>query len=196
MIYVLITVIFALILIVCFIKDGEPENALLSGLAGLVIVGLIFMGLDMYAREYKSDYLESKIYDNPTQIQTLEALPFNSDTSTDVYVIKGKDTWNNSIYNYCIKTEQGLDEQTIGASVDSCVYIDDIDANEKPHLKIETKSKERILVKKPSFWLNFWGWLEYKDVSIGDIVEEAEICEANYTFCVPKGTSIEEPHID
>lgn len=196
MIFVLLIIIFVLALAIVLLKNNEGGSALMCGICGLMVVGMVLLYLHIYACENKSDYHDSKYYDNPAYTQNLEALPFKSNASTPVYVSKEKDSWNNDIYKYCVKTENGIDERRIEASVGRGVYIEYIDADEQPYLKIKTKSQEEVLAKKPSFWLNFFGWLEYKDVSIGDVVDDASTCEANYTFYVPQGSTVEEQNID
>ena len=190
MIFVLLSVSIVLFLFFNYLKHEGSAMAIFSALCGFIFVGIILVGLQSYAWEHKIDYLDLKYYDNPTQTKNLESLPFKYANEAEVYVSRGKDSNGHWLYTSSLKTENGFDEKIIDTSWGADVYINYINDNDQPYLEIQKATRKGVLIKKPSFWLNFFGWLEYKDVSIGEVVESYDISirKEIYTFYVPQGS--------
>lgn len=190
MLYIIIAlIIFAgsvIIGIHAYRQDDDNDLVYTPFIGGLILLGVL-IGLSMYGDAHSENYLTNRSETNPIQTHTIEALPFETatDAINNVYVVKDKDAQNNSRYYYCIKTEDGYKEKFVSSLAVSFEYID---AGEQPHLKYYSDTRHRVLVKKPSFWFNFFGWLEYKDFEIGDTYDTWGETNAKYVFCVPKGS--------
>lgn len=203
MIFILLVFIVMATLTILALIKRDKEGATLSAIgcvAFTAVMGAIIL-LVSTGLEHENFYVDSKLFDNPVYTQSLEALPFDTTASNTlnitapntVYVLRGKNSFNNTIYRYCVETENGLDERALEKPIGGDVYIDYIGANEQPYLECQSKIEKEILIKKPSFWFNFFGWIDYKDYSVGDVYDTTdESCCEIYVFHVPEGSLVRE----
>ena len=193
MLYIIIVIVILLLSIICAVwsylqkEDGFLFYPLMSGMLLLFVIG----GLWFYGETHADDYLASKYDANPVVTQAIEELPFEThNTAANVYIVKGQDSQNNPRYHYCVKTEDGYQEKFADGLDVSFEYIP---AGEQPHLKYYSDTRYEVLSKKPSFWLNIFGWLEYKDYENGDTYDTwGAGYNGKYVFYVPKGTMREK----
>ena len=188
MLYFLIVLICGIIMAVSLLIKKEPDGAIVCGVCTLIALAAVFMCLNIYTDQNESDYIKYRYDENPVTIQNLEPLPFENPSSDAIYLVREEDTFGNFNYTYCIKTELGYEEKTVKRSLFGDVYINYIVENEQPRFECQSDSQKEILAKKPSFWFNFIGWLQYKDVSIGEVIDVNGAHDINYIFYVPEGS--------
>ncbi len=190
MLFVILFVILALICIILELISGDKKWAALVAGGSLVIVAFIFGGLYMFHMEGDKDaYTDLQYGDNPTEYQELEPLPFSTTSSDVVYVSKEKNSSGNFVYSVCVETEEGYKEKCITAPVFGDVYVKYINVGEQPYFEYQSTYQVRVLKRYPSFWFNFFGWLEYKDIPIGEVCETVTgNFTGNYVLYVPEGS--------
>lgn len=190
MIFILpVFIVMATLTILALIKR-DKDGATLSAVGTILFFGitLLVVWVASVALEGEDFYVDRRLFNNPVQTQNLEALPFDTTASNKVYVSR-----SSGFYFYCVETENGYDERALDKPICGDVYFDYIGANEQPYLECQSKVEKEVLIKKPSFWFNFFGWIDYKDYSVGNVydVTDESCCEI-YVFHVPEGSLIEE----